>query len=409
MGLSNLGAVDLTHSMNDSDCLMVEQSGAVKRISKREFLSGAGEDLAMPTYTLEQSSAVTFDVIKKSMAVETYLANMGGYGLRMVNGKAYKAKLNADWSGFVDGTAISDASKFETMIELPTCHFKASGQTMQFGGMTPIDGGKTFGAPRFVGAYQMYVDGSSIGHSRPDVSPSHSKTMSDFWSCAQKLGTQWGLANYQFHCLINTLYQARYGNLNSQAVIGAGFQSSSWEACRNVVMGKTRSLGDGSGSVLYNDSTLGNQYPVKLFGFEDLWGKLWEFRPGIRFYMDGTTRYAVVYDGNQVSDTASGRKFVCSLQSASGNYVSKMQLGDYWDMIPQATSGGSASYYCDGYWTSTSGELLNVGGHAGAGAACGLSSAHSNYGFSLSGSHIGARLAFYGEAELVSGTELMAM
>lgn len=409
MGLSNLGAVDLTHSMNDSDCLMVEQSGAVKRISKREFLSGAGEDLAMPTYTLEQSSAVTFDVIKKSMAVENYLANMGGYGLRMVNGKAYKAKLNADWSGFVDGTAISDASKFETMIELPTCHFKASGQTMQFGGMTPIDGGKTFGAPRFVGAYQMYVDGSSIGHSRPDVSPSHSKTMSNFWSCAQKLGTQWGLANYQFHCLINTLYQARYGNLNSQAVIGAGFQSSSWEACRNVVMGKTRSLGDGSGSVLYNDSTLGNQYPVKLFGFEDLWGKLWEFRPGIRFYMDGTTRYAVVYEGNQVSNTATGRDFTVPLMNAGGAYVTKMQLGEYWDMVPTAVGGSSTTYYSDGYWDTSGGELLSVGGYAYAGAACGLSSASSDGGFSLSGAYIGARLAFYGEAELVSGTELMAM
>ena len=409
MGLSNLAAVAQTHSMNDSDALLVEQGGSLKRISKKEFLSNAADGLALPTYTLEQSSSSTFDVIKKSMAVEIYRANMGGYGLKMKNGKAYKAKLNNDWSAFLDGTSAMDTSKFETMIELPPCHFKASGKTMQFGGMTPIDGGKTFGAPRFVGAYKMYVDASGIGHSRADVAPSHSRSMSDFWNCAQKLGAQWGLANYQFHCLINALYQVSYGNLNSQSVIGAGFQHSSWEKCRDVVMGKTRSLGDGSGSVLYNDADLGNQYPVKLFGFEDLWGKLWELRPGVRFYMDGDTRYAVVYDGNQVSNTANGRKFAYALTTANGENASKMQLGDNWDMLPIATGGGSSDNYCDGAWASTGGQLLVVGGLAGYGSRCGVSYASSNYGFGYSWSAFSARLAFYGEAELVSGKELMTM
>lgn len=39
-------------------------------------------------------------------------------------------------------------------------------------------------------------------------------------------------------------------------------------------------------------------------------------------------------------------------------------------------------------------ELLLVGGFAHSGAPCGVSSAHSNNAFSLSGAHIGARLAF---------------
>ena len=116
-------------------------------------------------------------------------------------------------------------------------------------------------------------------------------------------------------------------------------------------------LGDGSGKVLYNDATLGNQYPVKLFGFEDLWGKLWEFRPGIRFYMDGDTRYAVVYSGNQVSNTANGRKFTIP-SSANGEFITRKTLGAYWDAFPQAVGGGDSTYYCDGFWASTSGELL---------------------------------------------------
>ena len=98
--------------------------------------------------------------------------------------------------------------------------------------------------------------------------------------------------------------------------------------------------------MLYEDVTLGKQYSVKLFGFEDLWGKLWEFRPGIRFYMDGDTRKAVVYSGNQVSNTANGREFVC-LATANGEFVTKMTLGEFWDMIPQAVGGNSSSYYAD--------------------------------------------------------------
>lgn len=362
------------------------------------------------TYQLEQSSNPAFDVRNRG-AAELYQSRMGGYAFLVKSGNVYAAKLNpGSWDSFADGTPIGNASRFETMIHVPDCHFKADGTVMNFGGLTPIDGGKAFRSPHWVGAYKMYVDASGIGHSRPDVAPSHSKTMSAFWSCAQKLGSEFGLANYGFHCLINALYQARYGNLDSQATIGAGFQTSSWEAARDVPMGLLRSLGDGSGKVYYTDATIGDQYPVKLFGFEDLWGKLWEFRPGIRFSCNADTgiRTATVYDGNVVSNTASGRTFTC-LASANGEYVKKMQLGEWWDMIAQATGAGSTTYYCDGYWAATGGELLYVGGLAVNGSRCGLSFALSYDGFSFSWAGLGARLAFFGEPELVSGAEIVAL
>ncbi len=406
----SLGTADSVTSVQSTDSVFVEVGGSVRRITMSNFASPMGSELISSNYTLEGSSSPKFDVSSK-FAVNRYTASMGGYMLKVSGGKVYAAKLNpSNWNYFEDGSAVDDASKYETMVHVPKCHFKASGKTMQLGGLSAIAGGHTFDSPEWVGAYLMYVDGSSIGHSRPDVSPAHSKTMSGFWSCAQKLGTDWGLANYQFHCLINALFQASYGNLNSQEAVGLGWQSSSWEACRNVAMGLTRTLGDGTGSVLYNDSTLGNQYPTKLFGFEDLWGKLWEFRPGIRFSYDSTTavRTATVYSGNQVSNTASGRTFTC-LSSAGEAYVSQMQLGEYWDMIPQAVSGSATTYYCDGAWAATGGQLLNVGGHAYGGLRCGVAYSASSNGFSLSWPSLGARLAFYGTPILVSGTELMAM
>ena len=398
----------LVTSMTADQTFVVEVGGALRRLKLGDLQKMVGNELFYPTITLEQSSNPQFDLPTPFMA-NMYRQQMGGYMMKSVGGVVYAAKLDpSNWDYFADGTKVDDAAKYDTMVRVPDCHFKAEGKTMQFGGLFPIAGGHKFDSPNWVGAYEMFVDSSGVGHSRPGVAPSHSKTMTEFWNCAQKLGSNFGLANYGFQCLIEALFQVSFGNLNSQAVIGSGFQSSSWDACRDVPMGKCISLGDGSGKVLYNDATIGNQYPVKLFGFEDLWGKLWEFRPGIRFYMDGSTRYAVVYSGNQVSNTANGRKFTIP-SSASGEYITRKTLGEHWDAFPQAVGGSDSTYYCDGFWAATSGELLYVGGNADDGSRCGLSCAASNYGFSFSWPSIGARLAFYGNPTIVSGSELMAM
>lgn len=398
----------LVTSMTADQTFVVEVGGALRRLKLGDLQKMVGNELFYPTITLEQSSNPQFDLPTPFMA-NMYRQQMGGYMMKPVGGVVYAAKLDAgNWDYFADGSKVDDAAKYETMGRVPDCHFKAEGKTMQFGGLFPIAGGHKFDSPNWVGAYEMFVDSSGVGHSRPGVSPSHSRTMTEFWNCAQKLGSNFGLANYGFQCLIEALYQVSFGNLNSQAVIGSGFQSSSWEACRDVPMGQCISLGDGSGNVLYNDATLGNQYPVKLFGFEDLWGRLWEFRPGIRFYMDGDTRYAVVYSGNQVSNTANGRKFTIPT-SAGGEFITRKTLGAYWDAFPQAVGGGDSTYYCDGFWASTSGELLSVGGSADYGSRCGLSSAASSFGFSVTWAPLGARLAFYGNPTIVSGSELMAM
>lgn len=398
----------LVTSMTADQTFVVEVGGALRRLKLGDLQKMVGNELFYPTITLEQSSNPQFDLPTPFMA-NMYRQQMGGYMMKPVGGVVYAAKLDAgNWDYFADGSKVDDAAKYETMGRVPDCHFKAEGKTMQFGGLFPIAGGHKFDSPNWVGAYEMFVDSSGVGHSRPGVAPSHSKTMTEFLNCAQKLGSNFGLANYGFQCLIEALYQVSFGNLNSQSVIGSGFQSSSWDACRDVPMGQCISLGDGSGNVLYNDATVGNQYPVKLFGFEDLWGKLWEFRPGIRFYMDGDTRYAVVYSGNHVSNTANGRKFTIP-SSAGGEFIKRKTLGAYWDAFPQAVGGGDTTYYCDGFWASTGGELLGVGGYADLWSHCGLSAAYSADGFSYSWTIFGARLAFYGNPTIVSGSELMAM
>lgn len=407
--MTKLSEVPQIDSMHSSNSFIVEAGGSERRIPLANLKEELASSITTPpaVYTLEQNSNVAFDV-SNFWAAYMYTSYMKGYLFKVVAGKVYAALLNESWDAFADGTAIDNIAKYETMMRVPPCHFKGEGTKMTFGGLNPVAGGLTFDSPQWVGAYKMYVDASGVGHSRPNVAPSHSKTMSAFWACAQKLHSNMGLANYQFHCLINAVYQAYYGNLNSQVVIGPGFQNSNWEACRDVPMGKCISLGNGSGKVLYNDATLGNQYPVKLFGFEDLWAKGWEFRPNVRFYMDGETRKAVIYSGNQVSNTARGREVVC-LADSGGSYVTKMALGTHWDMIPTAVGGGDNTYYADSCWASKTGELLRVGGSAVDGSRCGVSSSASGSGFSDSYSSIGARLAFFGTPNIVSGSQLVAM
>lgn len=405
MKLSEVSQVD---AMSSADSFIIEAGGSERRATLETIKGVLASAVTTPpsTYTLEQNSNVAFDV-SSNWAAYMYTSYMKGYLFRVVAGKVYAAMLNDSWDAFADGTAIDNITKYETMVRVPKCHFKGEGTKMTFGGLNPVAGGHTFDSPEWVGAYMMYVE-NNVGHSRPNVAPTYSKKMTEFWAAAQQLGSNFGLANYQFQCLINAVYQAYYGNLDSQKTIGSGFQHQRWEACRDVTMGKCISLGNGSGKVLYEDTTLGKQYSVKLFGFEDLWGKLWEFRPGIRFYMDGDTRKAVVYSGNQVSNTASGREFVC-LATANGEYATKMTLGEFWDMIPQAVGGSSSTYYTDGASAATTGELLLVGGSADNSYQCGVSFSVSHREFLSNGSRFGARMAFYGTPTLVDGSVLVAM
>lgn len=407
--MTKLSEVPQIDSMYSSNSFIVEAGGSERRIPLANLKEELASSITTPpaVYTLEQNSNVAFDV-SNHWAAYMYASYMKGYLFKVVAGKVYAALLNESWDAFADGTAIDNIAKYETMMRVPKCHFKGEGTKMTFGGLNPVAGGHTFDSPEWVGAYKMYVDASGVGHSIPNVAPSHSKKMSAFWACAQKLHSNMGLANYPFQCLINAVYQAYYGNLNVQTTIGSGFQHSNWEACRDVPMGMCKSLGNGSGKVLYHDATLGNQYPVKLFGFEDLWSKLWEFRPNVRYYMNGEARKAVIYSGNQVSNTAKGREVVC-LANANSAFITKMVLGTHWDMIPTAVGGSNNTYYADGCWASENGELIMFGGCADRMSQSGVTYSDSINNFSVSNSSVGARLAFFGTPTIVSGSQLVAM
>ena len=265
----------------------------------------------------------------------------------------------------------------------------------------------------WIGVYKGSVV-SNVLVSRPNLTTTQSQTMSSFWTYAQNNNvnnpvSNYGLVNYFDHCKINALHLAKFGNSDSSQTMGPGLQDAGQNYWAHTT-GYTVTLGEGTGSMPYGTTA----YKMnKLFGIEDLAGSTWEFRPNIRFDTRGTR--AVVYEGNQVSNTATGRTFT-KLNNASQAYVTHMVLGTYFDLIPTTVGGTSATYWCDGTWASTSGEILLVGGDSNNGSIAGLSCTASDSAFSDSATHLGARLSFVGDVNdqanpytLVTGAYLASL
>lgn len=117
----NLGAAESVTGLQGGDCLMAEVGGSIRRVSFANVKTDLMGALVTPPteFTLEQSSDPAFTV-NNEWAARVYLSAMGGYMLKVSGGKVYAAKLNpSNWNYFEDGTAVDDASKYETMVRVP--------------------------------------------------------------------------------------------------------------------------------------------------------------------------------------------------------------------------------------------------------------------------------------------------
>ena len=352
---------------------------------------------------LERSNPADWQTSGNESVVDNLLS-LGSYVIDDVH-KKY-AKLDPlNGLKFVDGTVWS-GTYGDAFRRLPTVYYKMTTNegnepVLQISGYNLGEGAHSW-PESWIGTYKGSVQGGVLV-SRPNVTTTQSMTMSAFFSAAQAHteGTDYGLVNYFDHCKILALMYAKFGNANSEAIMGGGLQSAGQSYFTHTT-GTTALLGDATGSMQYLNTAY---YMCKLFGIEDLAGSTWEFRPNIRFI----SSQCIVYEGNVVSNDAIGRTFARTLNNANGAYITKMELGEYCDFIPKAVGGSSGNYYCDGTWASTSGQLLLVGDSAGHGVLCGCSAASSASVFGFADSNCGSRVSFKGdisEYELVDGATL---
>ena len=434
---NDLAKVGAVNSMLASDCIMVEIGGSIKRISVKDFMN------SIQTGSLNLSQYAWCVPIYQSPSSKTspewgrvgnldmwaqYKETTGRYLLTQDGRLAKLSKTNSNY--FADGTVV-DETKGNIMFHSPRLYYlvktdAVTGIPYLWLSLLPI-GGHYIESPCF-GAYKADVISDKLV-SRSGRVPKGGLTISQFWAKARANGNDYGLSCYDHRRLMMMLQLSEYGNPNCQDKIGYGVGGSVggdfWGAASKLTTGATKTLGDSCGSIPIDalpDATAGkpasvNSSRVSLFGIEDGWNWLHEMTQNIYFGKSENTgqtgKDVFIYEGNRMPTDAelatkpAGDYRKLERMDEEG-YVSKMALGEHFDLIAQSTTGGgSNNYWCDYFWRNlATGQLCLFGGTANYGSLSGLACVHSSYAFSAANASCGARLAYYGKTQYVNGADL---
>ena len=249
---------------------------------------------------------------------------------------------------------------------------------------------------------------------------------------ARKSGsTEWNCMTYDMQKALYWLYVIEYATLNSQANynaelttegyhqggLGAGVTNmGSWDDYNShypiVPCGATDSLGNATGVVTYNviasdGESVHYAAPVPRYrGVENPFGHIWQWTDGVNIRVsptaenggDDLSKAYVCSEPSKFTDTSyDGYTYVGDIPRANG-YMKEAIFGEYGEMLPKATGGGSSTYFCDYYYTSipTTETLRGVlfGAAANSGVNAGFACARSLGAPSGTPANVGSRLCF---------------
>ena len=217
--------------------------------------------------------------------------------------------------------------------------------------------------------------------------PTTNETIITFHNNAIACGDGFDIIDYETHCKLAHLFYAKYADRNPQAMEQFGTGSNT----TGRTSGTTASLGNNDGK---------SDTQVAFLGVEDPYGNVYEWMSGI--HHNGQTYY--IYDGFEPDQvpTAPYREYTTQLTTQYG-YISKVEWGEYGDMIPTELSGSSTTHYCDygGYDVCSSGWCVfdrscNYSSNDG-GFTCFYGASSSSF----ANSGIGSRLQYRGTIEVI--------
>lgn len=261
-----------------------------------------------------------------------------------------------------------------------------------------------------IGVFEAYnTDGKLT--SRPNTTSTGNQTIETFFNQAQTNGSNWGLIDYRAHKTIANLFCAKYGNTNistDNSSIPCSGGTRSWDSST----GATVSLGNRDGKFSKSSNFL---------GLEDCYYGKYEFVQGINII----NRQWIVYDGGlKVNTDISGltsagytnvRQIVGPTESnttasSSNGWIVGIAHGEYADIMPSNTTGGSdTTYYADYYYQNAGHGILLRSGASGGGSYCGVFCSIAYIDSSYSASHVGSRLGFYGNIVVKTKEEFLAL
>lgn len=264
-----------------------------------------------------------------------------------------------------------------------------------------------------VGVFEAYVSATTPSmHSCYGVVSSAGQTISTFYTHAQSNGKKWGLIDYRAHKTIANMFCIMYGNTNistanSSIPCSGGTKRYNYGKC-----GGTLALGNKDGKSQVNEDP--GYYSSNFLGLEDSYYGKWEFVQGINII----NRNWIVYDGGLSVDKSANQLIsegftnvrLAGIGVELTGYITKIKHGEYADIVPLDVAGGSSiAYYADYYWQGIGNKALCRSGFSGNGDYCGVFVSAADNESSYSGSTIGSRLAFYGDIEVKTKDEWLAL
>ena len=231
----------------------------------------------------------------------------------------------------------------------------------------------------YLGAYKGFTNASKL-RSWSGKAPTVSQTIATFRTQAQANGVGYDQSGFYQLTFRQAMYILKYGNLDSQTVIGRGFVDGN-SAATNT--GSTNQRGMDWGE------TTGKQQ-MKLFGLEDFWGNVREWIDGLV----STSTWNMLTATDNFNDTGAG--YIDNGQGAIaniGNYMSKPQGTTKTGFIAKEVTGSDSTYFCDYAYLSSS-CVASFGGFWSDASYTGAFFLQVIYAASISNAHIGARLMF---------------
>lgn len=233
---------------------------------------------------------------------------------------------------------------------------------------------------------KYYPDATYSVHSSGNLTPI------SFHNKAIVLGNGFDIVDYESHCKVAYMFMAKYKNRDPQNMSQFGMGTS------EDIVGITAGLGNNDGH--------GSSH-ISIFGAEDWYSSKFEIMSGI--HSNGKTYY--IYDGFEPDKvpttpyrTISLSKPITTNSSQTWErhgYISRMEWGEYADLIPAETEGTSRYFYTDNGNVGNSGFHIVTRSGNGNSSTNGLFLFHADGKSEFAFDFCGSRIQYRGEIEVI--------
>ena len=299
---------------------------------------------------------------------------------------------NDDSTKYEDGTAaVLTGTEGDVMVYKPSFYYKYEKvDDNQFAYLISeynIGGEYIHSPASLIGAYKAYQTGSKL-YSRSGVAPSGSYTQPNAVIYANARGAGYQIIDVEQHSMIALLFFAKYGNRNSQAILGTG------NTDYTSTTGSTNSLGN-------RDTAAAVSGAASFAGIEGVHGYMYEWVGGVTIN-NGLWTITTPDGSTRTAQAGATTGWIMEIRAAEGSFF---------DVIPLTVGGSESTYYAD-YYNYQTGARVLARSCNGANAYGGVSCTNAYFAASSASAVIGSRLAFRGvirEAESVTAFKALAV